>query len=75
MTVYVDDMRRMTARPAFAVESQTLRHGVDADEVIALALSIIRGRVFGSRAAEVRMIRLALEKMGFRIVDIRNECK
>lgn len=43
---------------------------ITADDVLALTLSIIRGRVFGSRSAEVKLLRLALRNSGFEIVRI-----
>ena len=40
---------------------------VTADDVLALALSVIRGRIFGPRSAEVKLLRLALRQSGFEI--------
>jgi len=41
------------------------------DEVLARALSIIRGRAFGRRSTEVAFLRLAIEHNGFEIVEVR----
>ena len=32
---------------------------ITADDVLALTLSLIRGRIFGSRSAEVKLLRLS----------------
>jgi hypothetical protein len=39
---------------------------ITADDVLALALSVICGRVFGTRSAEVKLLRLALRQSGLR---------
>lgn len=43
---------------------------ITADDVLALVLSMIRGRVFGSRGAEVKLLRLALRQSGFEICRV-----
>jgi len=45
---------------------------ITADDVLALTLSIIRGRVFGARSAEVKLLRLALRNSGFEIVRVES---
>lgn len=45
---------------------------IGADDVIAIALSIVRGRVFGPRSSEVKLIRLALRHQGF---DVYRVCE
>lgn len=40
---------------------------LSADDVLAVALSMIKGRVFGPISTEVKFIRLSLEKSGFEI--------
>lgn len=42
---------------------------ISADDVLAQALSIIRGRVFGRRSTEVQLIRVTLRNHGFEIVE------
>ena len=46
---------------------------ITADDVIALTLSMIRGRVFGPRSTEVKLLRLALRQSGFEISRIEGE--
>lgn len=46
---------------------------ITADDVIALVLSMIRGRIFGSRSAEVKLLRLALRQSGFEICRVEGE--
>ena len=60
----------MTRRSHLAVVcSEPLRTRATADDVIALALSVIRGRVFSRRSVEVQMIVLLLRKCGYEIVS------
>lgn len=43
---------------------------LSADEVIAMTLSVIRGRVFGRQSAEVRLLRQMLQNQGFDIYRV-----
>lgn len=58
-------------RPRFIAECRDLVRPTDADDVLALALSMIRGRAFGRRSTEVQFLRLALERSGYRIIEDR----
>jgi hypothetical protein len=60
-------MRLRRAQPIVCAEPLP---PLTADDVLALALSVIRGRVFGSRSAEVKLLRLALRRCGFDICRI-----
>lgn len=44
-----------------------------ADDVLALALSMLRGREFGPRSQEVKLVRLALRQAGFEICRVEGE--
>lgn len=60
-------------KPHPPVVCPDLPREITADDVIALTLSIIRGRVFGRRSAEVQLLRLALRQQGFEICRV-GEC-
>ena len=57
----------MSARTFPIACREPLHKPLTADDGIAAALSVIRGRIFGSRSAEVRLVRLMIEKTGFEI--------
>lgn len=61
----------MTRRPTFAIAcKEPLHKPLTSDDVLAQALMIIRGRIFGPRSVEVRLINLLLNKTGFEIRPI-----
>lgn len=63
-------MKRPTSPIACA---KPLATSPTAADVAAMALSMIRGKAFGSRSTEVKFLLLAFEKTGFLIV--RRECE
>lgn len=59
-------MSRKPHPPVVCAES--LSTPTTAEDVIALTLSVIRGRIFGPRSTEVRLLRQALANSGYKIV-------
>ena len=66
----------MTGKPSSKPIACTeqINKPVTSDESLAFALSIVKGRVFGSKAKEVEAVKLFLKMQGFEIVETRNRC-
>ncbi len=47
--------------------TEPLDKPLSSDDVLAFALSVIRGRVFGPRSTEVKFVKASLQKTGFEI--------
>jgi hypothetical protein len=59
----------MTRRPTIAIAcTEPVNVPVSAEDIIATALSVIRGQVFGKRSTEVKLIVELLRRKGFEIV-------